>query len=543
MVMTTFYQRLKRYAKTRLGCDGAVTYRLLKLLYEELVPEALHHNMEPPAPPPETTSEERKKMQEKRNKWLRRRAAVNALPPDQASLLQELARRFTMTPTDAHLSHHPEAFMKLLHAFQLTAASNGKQFSLLPHTGGFTTKFMKINGNILRRLVLDGLTEEEEAAMAAATAKKRSKAAKAAAAARKAAKEGGPSNAPATAASDGDGGDDGLVPGEAGFLAVQSVWWAKFFYIDKVSTARRKFGNEILTDGKSVKITMTYERPPAPDSPPLPDRDDFDAILGLDPGVRDMFVTTDLNGATMSCSAKEFYHDAKYNLTTKKIRTWTAAAPDITAILESMPSKHDFEPAARRQYGRYVLHHYERLKEFYGALRFRNLKLLRHIHRKKKLRKICQQLTSSAEPGRTLIGFGDWSASSGGCISGRRGPVMKLKKELRKYATVMDVDENYTSKTCNCCKLRSLRNMKCHKHLSAKALARPLRWRLALEDDWDAPRRKRALTQKVHSVLHCSTNGCFSTTVNRDVNASRNILELAMGALRGWPRPKVFCHD
>jgi hypothetical protein len=319
------------------------------------------------------------------------------------------------------------------------------------------------------------------------------------------------------------------------------MWWDKLFRIQEMETVRRSFGNEILTDGKSAKVVMTFAKP-EPSSTPRPlDVADFDDIKGLDPGVRDMFVTTDLKGNTMHCSSKEFYHAAKYTMSANKTRMWTAKDPDINVVIRDMPNKHGCDMADRRCYGRYVLRHYVRLKAFYGARRFRNLKLLRHIHAKKKLRAICKQLTSSAAPGRTLIPFGDWSASSGGCIRGQFGPVKKFKKELRKYATVMDVDEDYTSKTCNCCKMRSLRNMRCHKHLSAKALARPLRWRLTLDDNWDAPRRGRVLTQKIHSVLHCSTNGCFSTTVNRDVNASKNILELAMGALRGWPRPQVFC--
>ena len=53
--------------------------------------------------------------------------------------------------------------------------------------------------------------------------------------------------------------------------------------------------------------------------------------------------------------------------------------------------------------------------------------------------------------------------------------------------------------------------------------------------------------QKVHKVLHCKTSdgkcpmGCRETTVNRDVNASKNILELFKLEILGLDRPPEFC--
>jgi hypothetical protein len=138
MVMMTFYKRLKRYVKARLGLDGAATYRYLKILLEDLVPAELA---------------------------ARASHAWAALSLPEANMAHELCGRFTMAPTDKNLSAHPEAFMKLLRTFQLTSAAvshKGKQFSLLPHTAGFTAKFFKINANTLRQLVLNGLTEEQK---------------------------------------------------------------------------------------------------------------------------------------------------------------------------------------------------------------------------------------------------------------------------------------------------------------------------------------------------------------------------------------------
>lgn len=107
------------------------------------------------------------------------------------------------------------------------------------------------------------------------------------------------------------------------------------------------------------------------------------------------------------------------------------------------------------------------------------------------------------------------------------GPVARFRDRLKRHCRVIDIDEFNTSKVCNCCKVLeaasnkgSLRNM-----VSEKMV-----------------RRTRAITtQKIHGVLHCSTSACAGMTVDRDVNASRNILELTLAAMRQEDRPSCFC--
>jgi transposase len=51
-------------------------------------------------------------------------------------------------------------------------------------------------------------------------------------------------------------------------------------------------------------------------------------------------------------------------------------------------------------------------------------------------------------------------------------------------------------------------------------------------------------TCKVHCVLHCKlSNGGCGITVNRDVNASRNILRTFQLRLQGLPRPPEYCRQ
>ena len=218
--------------------------------------------------------------------------------------------------------------------------------------------------------------------------------------------------------------------------------------------------------------------------------------------------------------------------------------PSVKEAEQHMPQKKRASLAAMTTYATHLLLHLDTLLRFYGAKRVQNLKFARYCAAKKKLHQLCLKLTAQSGK-RTLVGFGDWSLqTASGVVRGcRPGPSGRLRRELRKYCTVVDVDEYRTSKTCNCCKLRNFKHMVLRRHDAAGVLT----------------------SKKVHSVLHCRTNGkgislreidqcvsrtdqplfgvprCLSMTVNRDVNASRNILELILAILRGVDRPECFC--
>ena len=123
---------------------------------------------------------------------------------------------------------------------------------------------------------------------------------------------------------------------------------------------------------------------------------------------------------------------------------------------------------------------------------------------------------------KTVVGFGDWSnKDSGGIIKGSpSGPVKRLERELRKHCRVVSVDEFRTSKLHFDCKTQ-LHNQYSEKRCKDGAVK----------------------TVKVHSVLHCRNSGCHGMTVNRDVNAARNILRLLRLRLEGRARPVEFCRS
>jgi hypothetical protein len=147
------------------------------------------------------------------------------------------------------------------------------------------------------------------------------------------------------------------------------------------------------------------------------------------------------------------------------------------------------------------------------------LRRCRKCASKKKLHNLCIGLARCGR--KTLVGYGDYGlTTSSGVIKGcTPGPSGRLRRELGRYCKVVVIDEFRTSKTCNCCKQRCFRNM-----------------RKKVRDDETG----RITYQNVHSVLHCRNSGCLSMTVNRDVNASRNILEILRAMVDGLERPEPF---
>jgi len=172
-------------------------------------------------------------------------------------------------------------------------------------------------------------------------------------------------------------------------------------------------------------------------------------------------------------------------------------------------------------YVRYMTQHMDMLLEFTRTKPFRKLKLRRYICAQKKLQVLCLKLTAQAGR-RTVVGFGDWSNTDVGGLIKRcpAGPVKRLERELKRYCTVVSIDEFRTSKLHEDCR-GEMQNQ------NSKRWCR------------DAVER----TVKVHSVLHCRTNGCQGKDVNRDVNASRNMLMLLQCALHGLLRPPEFARQ
>ena len=231
-----------------------------------------------------------------------------------------------------------------------------------------------------------------------------------------------------------------------GWNAVSDQWWRKLFNIDKFETANRKFAGEIVTDGKSVSITM---RKPKQEMGPARalKKEDYDVMWGLDPGRRDLFVATNQDGVKIKCSSREFYEDAMYKKRNQKIRVWQKNRPDVLGAIHNMPTKKTASLERLKLYVKFMIPCMDLLLQFAMAKPFRKLKLRSYIFAQKKLRELCLKLTAQAGR-RTIVGFGDWSNQDiGGLIKKcPSGPVKPLERMLRRYCRVEPIDEFRTSK-------------------------------------------------------------------------------------------------
>ena len=307
--------------------------------------------------------------------------------------------------------------------------------------------------------------------------------------------------------------------------AAAPSFWRRVFEIDKFETANRKFAGEILTDGHSVSIVMRKPKTEATSAKPVV-LQNYDQVLGVDPGRTDLFTTCDLAGEHSHLSTKQFRHTATYMSSLKTIHGWINKCDMAKRVGKELPSRKTASLEELKRHIQYILPVLSQILQWHMDKPFRKLKLRRYIASKKALRAICKEITSK---GKTLIGFGDWSNrdSAGVIKKSPAGPVKKLEAELRKHCRVVNVDEFRTSKvhhTCGCC----LRNRWCHKHHSRKDEAR------------GHTRGELKGTVKVHKVLCCANSSCVGMSMDRDENASLNILRLLVAASLGQQRPPHF---
>ena len=309
--------------------------------------------------------------------------------------------------------------------------------------------------------------------------------------------------------------------------AVAPEFWRRIFNVERFETANRKFAGEILTDGHAVSIVMRKPKQEAQAPRPLV-LEEYDDVLGLDPGRTDLFTTCDLHGEHKHHSTKQFRHDATFMNSLKTIKGWMDRSALAKRVNEQLPTRKTSDLQVLRQHIQYVLPVLDCMLQWHMDKPFRKLKLRRYIASKKALQRICDELTSRGGR-RTLIGYGDWSnRDSGGIIKGSMpGPVKKLEAELHKRCRVVSIDEFRTSKLHHTCG-GVLDNRHRHKHYRAKDEAR------------GHVRGELRRGTRVHKVLHCANSGCSGISMDRDQNASRNILRLLILQGQSKPRPPQF---
>jgi len=391
------------------------------------------------------------------------------------------------TPTESNIVKHSNHFVKIYYSilkeFEKYPETKGvRTFTLLPHKHGFTQSHITICNAGLEN-TLKYIANELKCA--------------------------------------NNNIDSGLDVKK--FAENSSDYWKELFNITKYETKNKKFGFTILTDGKSVVLQMRKPVKPEKTATQYTEQQ-YDNFLGIDPGIRALITSYDTNDKVIQVSTREYRHKSKMISACKKRENWYKRWEHYEEW-KLIPTIKTSKTSVMKEYFKYVFPRLRTFTEFHIEKGFRNLNFTSYCRSKATLAKICERIsgvTKKTKHVKTLVGFGDYSQQHGLVKSHPTTPILRLKKELRRYCKVVDIDEYKTSKTCSSCNKEIVlyRNRIQRKNMG---VFEPI-----------------AKMTNIHSVIRCKHNECKLCCMDRDINASKNILGLLLNQYRGEERPVCF---
>ena len=391
------------------------------------------------------------------------------------------------TPTEANIVKHSNHFVKIYYSilkeFEKYPETKGvRTFTLLPHKHGFTQSHITICNAGLEN-TLKYIANELKCA--------------------------------------NNNIDSGLDVKK--FEENSNEYWKELFNITKYETKNKKFGYTILTDGKSVVLQMRKPVKPEKTATQYTEQQ-YDNFLGIDPGIRALITSYDTNDKVIQVSTREYRHKSKMIYACKKREGWYKKWEHYEEW-KLIPTIKTSKTSVMKEYFKYVFPRLQIFTEFHIEKGFRNLNFTSYCRSKATLAKICECIsgvTKKTKHVKTLVGFGDYSQQHGLVKSHPTTPILRLKKELRRYCKVVDIDEYKTSKTCSSCNKEIVlyRNRIQRKKMG---VLEPI-----------------AKMTNIHSVIRCKHNECKLCCMDRDINASKNILGLLLNQYRGEERPVCF---
>lgn len=289
----------------------------------------------------------------------------------------------------------------------------------------------------------------------------------------------------------------------------KDTFWRSLFDIDSYETENRKFAYEISTNGYAVTLRM--QKPKRGDTQPsLPYEDDFERLIGADPGVDYLLTARTNTGEFVQISTAEYRNMAQMRKQLRWNENTKVRHPQYSQIIREMPSFAITNMETYQHHLRYVLTKCDELFAFCANKGFRKWRFKTYVYSKKALSSLCKRLTAGK---KTCIGIGDWSRQDGIIKRHPTAPVKKIQKELRRHAKVISLDEYGTSRGCSCCGERCTKIR--------------------------LPKKNKEGTielSRSHQVVRCRSNEC-AMCWQRDKNSSINHLKLLMCLLRSEERP------
>jgi hypothetical protein len=292
------------------------------------------------------------------------------------------------------------------------------------------------------------------------------------------------------------------------------TYWPSLFNVSNFETSGKTFHNAFLTDG--VGVSLIFEKTSHRRENEKEVTYDGEILMGLDPGRRALFVGRDQDDFVVARSTRNYRHDAYITKASKRRENCYEKNSEIGKYVKNTPTgkTNVIEDLLTRT--KYCLTKLIDVVKFHHDKPFRRWKLTTWIRKKATINKLCKLLIrkdKKSDPDKVLIGFGNFS-NGNSCIKGHcKGPVLTLKRELRRWTKVIDVDEYNTSKKCCEC--------------------------------WSEMTKMKHDDVSTYSVLRCENNEC-GIVIDRDVNASKNIrllLRCRLGLEEKpveFERPKTF---
>lgn len=236
--------------------------------------------------------------------------------------------------------------------------------------------------------------------------------------------------------------------------------WDKYFDVKEGETKKRKFAYSVYTDGYAVFVVQTtlnkaghqvddYGRENERFVPLEFESDS--KLIGLDPGIDDLFVTADDQNNVIHFSTKKFHANCKNHEFRCSIRKMNDSRPDIIKILRSV-KWYGVSSQSWLDYIADISQSMKLLLEFYGTSKWKKLDFKAHTKRQSVFEDMLKLIAGGTDYSKVYIGFGDGSFVKN-WKGGRCGPVLGfyefLKHRLGK--NVRKVDEFRTSAICSSC--------------------------------------------------------------------------------------------
>ena len=297
----------------------------------------------------------------------------------------------------------------------------------------------------------------------------------------------------------------------------KSLYWYELFHIEKYETQQRKFANTIYTDGKVAVVRLRKPKKVAP-KPKDIQKIRYEQLVGIDPGVRSLQTSCNDHGRVLETTTPSYRHDCKMKYACKKREGWYKKWHHYE-MWRNIPSFKTAHTAKMLHYFKYTYPHLTTIFRFHLYKNFRGLSFRSYCRGKATMDTLCKKIT---EGKKTLVGFGDFSQQHGLVKRHPTAPIQKFKSELRKHCDVVDIDEWGTSKTCH----------QCHQPIE-------LYKNRVIRNKRDGSKTQARMCV-INSVIRCSSNECSLCCMDRDINASKNILLLLQYQQVGKKRPDCF---